>query len=219
MAETIQSKRGTVDKYIGDSVMTFWNAPEKVEGHAILACHAALLCRDALNQLYSSSTWGNAPRFETRFGLHRCVASVGHFGAPDRLNYTAIGDGINLTSRLEGLNKFYGTHLIVSETIYESAKDEFEFRLLDRVAVKGKMEGIVIYELIAPREKESHRPDFIVAYEEAFVMYQRGDFAEAVTLLEKRIGDPPSAVLLARCREFAKNPPRDWSGVHAFSAK
>ena len=219
MAETIQSERGTVDKYIGDSIMTFWNAPEEVEGHASFACRAALHCQDALNQLYGSSSWGNAPRFETRFGLHRCEASVGHFGAPDRLNYTAIGDGINLTSRLEGLNKFYGTHIIVSETIYESAKDEFEFRLLDRVAVKGKMEGIAIYELIAVREKEGRRPDFIVAYEEAFVMYQRGDFGGAADVLGSQSNDPPSAVLVARCREFAKYPPRDWSGVYAFSAK
>ncbi len=219
MAETIQSERGTVDKYIGDSVMTFWNAPEEVEGHAILACRAALRCREAINRLYSSSSWGNAPRFETRFGLHRCVSSVGHFGAPDRLNYTAIGDGINLTSRLEGLNKFYGTHIIVSETIYESAKDVFEFRLLDRVAVKGKMEGIVIYELIAVRETQSRRLEFIAGYEQAFVLYQRGEFAGAANLLASQSEDPPSTMLLARCREFAKSPPRDWSGVHAFSAK
>jgi adenylate cyclase len=219
MAETIQSERGTVDKYIGDSVMTFWNAPEEVAGHAILACRAAIHCQEALHQLYRSSTWGDAPRFETRFGLHRCVASVGHFGAPDRLNYTAIGDGINLTSRLEGLNKFYGTHIIVSETIYDSAKDEFELRLLDRVAVKGKMEGIVIYELIAAREKESRRPDFVEKYEEAFAIYQRGNFADAVTVLEKQTDDAPSAVLLARCREFVSHPPHEWSGIHAFASK
>ncbi len=219
MAETIQSERGTVDKYIGDSVMTFWNAPEEVEGHAILACRAAIRCREALNQLYGSSTWGVAPRFETRFGLHRCVASVGHFGAPDRLNYTAIGDGINLASRLEGLNKFYGTHIIVSETIYDSAKDEFEFRLLDRVAVKGKMEGILIYELIAARGKGSHRPDVIVAYEQAFAAYQRGNFSDAANLLERQTDDPPSAVLLTRCQDLMKHPVRDWNGVHAFDSK
>ena len=159
------------------------------------------------------------PVFETRFGLHRCVASVGHFGAPDRLNYTAIGDGINLTSRLEGLNKFYGTHIIVSETIYESAKDELEFRLLDRVAVKGKMEGIVIYELIGVRQKEGRRPDFIVAYEKAFAVYQSGNFADAATILDNQRNDPPSAGLAARCREFAKIPPRDWTGVYTFNAK
>jgi adenylate cyclase len=219
IAETIQSERGTVDKYIGDSVMTFWNAPEEVEGHAILACRAALRCQEALNQLYSSPTWGAAPRFETRFGLHRCVASVGHFGAPDRLNYTAIGDGINLASRLEGLNKFYGTHIIVSETIYEAAKSECDFRLLDRVAVKGRIEGLFIYELIALREKQGSRPDFIATYEEAFVLYKRGNFADATTLLAKQVDDPPSARLLARCRDLMKHPLRDWNGVHVFDSK
>lgn len=219
MAETIQSEQGTVDKYIGDSVMTFWNAPEEVAGHSIRACRAALRCQEALVQLYSSCDWGNRPRFETRFGLHRCVASVGHFGAPDRLNFTAIGDGINLTSRLEGLNKFYGTRIIVSETIRDSARNEFEFRLLDRVAVKGKMADIVIYELIATSKNEGRRPDFIDFYEQAFAVYQRGNFADCVTLLEKQINDPPSAALLARCRRLMEHPPRDWNGVHAFDSK
>ena len=219
MAETIQGERGTVDKYIGDAVMTFWNAPEKVEGHSILACRAALRCREELDRLYQSPTWGAAPRFETRFGLHRCTASVGHFGAPDRLNYTAIGDGINLASRLEGLNKFYGTHIIVSETIRDAAKNEFLFRLLDRVAVKGKTEGIVIHELIAARDGKNQPPDFIRVYEQAFALYQQANFTAAAALLEQQLDDPPGIMLAARCRELLKNPPRDWSGVHAFGAK
>jgi adenylate cyclase len=103
--------------------------------------------------------------------------------------------------------------------IYASAKDEFEFRWLDRVAVKGKMEGISIYELIATREKSSRRPNFVEAYEEAFTMYQRGKFADAAIILETQIDDPPSAVILARCREFDRHPPREWSGIHAFDSK
>jgi len=219
MAETIQSEKGTIDKYIGDAVMTFWNAPEAVAGHEILACRAALRSQEALRELYDSPLWGNAPRFETRFGLHRCSATVGHFGAPDRLNYTAIGDGINLTSRLEGLNKYYGTHIIASECIYAVAKDVFDFRLLDCVAVKGKTEGIVIYELVAERLAGVHRPKFMDRYEQAFALYQSGDFAAALNLFDLAKDDPPSRVMASRCREFLNTPPLNWNGIHVFYSK
>jgi adenylate cyclase len=219
MAETLQAERGTIDKYIGDAVMTFWNAPEPVPGHEILACRAAVRCRDALQELYDSSTWGTTPRFETRFGLHRCIASVGHFGSPDRLNYTAIGDGINLTSRLEGLNKFYGTTIIASESIQAAAKDVFEFRLLDRVAVKGRTEGLAIYELLSERAQGKSRPGFMDSYEQAFALYQRGDFAAALTMFETQENDPPSRILAGRCREYLQHPPASWNGVHMFDAK
>jgi len=219
MAETIQGEQGTIDKYIGDAVMTFWNAPEAVPGHEILACRAALRCHEALQKLYGSPAWGGAPRFETRFGLHRCVASVGHFGAPDRLNYTAIGDGINLTSRLEGLNKYYGTHMIVSESLQAAARGVFEFRLLDRVAVKGKTESILIYELLAERAGAQPRPASIDRYEEAFTLFQHGNFASALKLLEAQNDDAPSRVLAGRCREFLAHPPENWNGINVFDAK
>ena len=219
MAETIQGEKGTIDKYIGDAVMTFWNAPEPVAGHEILACRATLRCRDALQKMYDSPGWGKAPQFETRFGLHRCVAMVGHFGAPERLNYTAMGDGINRASRLEGLNKYYGTHLIASENIHAAARDAFEFRLLDRVAVKGKSEGIVIYELLAERIEGRPRSESMDRYEQAFALYQQADFAAALGLLDGLVEDPPSCILAQRCREFLHHPPSHWNGIHVFAAK
>jgi adenylate cyclase len=215
----IQGEKGTIDKYIGDAVMVFWNAPEPVADHEILACRTALRCRTALEQLYALPDWGDAPRFETRFGLHRCQASVGHFGSPERFNYTAIGDGINLTSRLEALNKFYGTTIIVSETIHAAAKDHFVFRLLDRVAVKGKMEGVTIYELISERVANPSPSHAVEEYEKAFDLYERGDFAGAAAVLSGQIDDPPSAALLARCREFIAHPPENWNGIFAFHSK
>jgi adenylate cyclase len=219
MATVIQGEKGTIDKYIGDAVMVFWNAPDRVENHELLACRTALRCCEALRKLYAMPEWGDAPRFETRLGLHRCQASVGHFGSPERFNYTAIGDGINLTSRLEGLNKYYGTTIIASETIYAAAHEHFDFRLLDCVAVKGKMQGIAIYELLAARSEGYQRAPEIARYEEAFALYQRGDFAAASALLESQPLDPPSAVLLLRCRDLTANPPTDWTGVYAFASK
>jgi adenylate cyclase len=220
MATVIQGEKGTIDKYIGDSVMVFWNAPEPVEHHEILACRTALRCCEALRKLYAMPDWGDAPRFDTRFGLHRCQASVGHFGSPERFNYTAIGDGINLTSRLEGLNKHYGTSIIASEVIEAAARRDFEFRRLDCVAVKGKMQGITIFELLGPRLDGAARSIIVERYEQAFALYQRGAFSDAAHLLTAQPGDdPPSDVLLARCREYAAHPPPNWNGVYAFTAK
>jgi adenylate cyclase len=220
IAGVLQTESGTIDKYIGDAVMAFWNAPEPVPDHEIHACRAALRCVDGLREMYASPAWGSeTPRFRTRFGLHRCQASVGHFGASNRFNYTAIGDGINLTSRLEGLNKFYGTTIIASETIRDAARDHFEFRLLDRVAVKGKMQGVLIYELLSDRVNDRARPTAIDRYEEAFALYQRGDFSGAARVLEQQTDDPPSAKLLVRCREYVLRPPAEWDGIHHFDAK
>jgi adenylate cyclase len=214
----IQREKGIIDKYIGDSVMALWNVPEETAEHEILACLAALRCRDRLRELYNSPAWGDAPRFDTRFGLHRCTASVGHFGAPTRFNYTTLGDGVNLASRLEGLNKYYETTLVVSQAIYEKARGRFEFRLLDRVAVRGKTQGITIYELIAESVPGMARPDFAIAYEEAFDLYQRAEFAAALKILE-HMDDGPGRTLARRCRELSASPPNSWNGVWIFDTK
>ncbi|HEX4085540.1 MAG TPA: adenylate/guanylate cyclase domain-containing protein, partial [Chthoniobacteraceae bacterium] len=215
MVSTIQGARGTIDKFIGDSVMAFWNAPEPVRGHAALACRAALECRKALNALYLSPQWDGMPGFETRFGLHACVASVGHFGSPDRFNYTAIGDGVNLASRLESLNKYYGTHIIVSEDIRNAAGEGFVFRRLDRVAVKGKSACLDIYELIG----DDGTPRYVAAYEQALKAWLCGDFAQALAIAGTQPGDPASVFLAARCREYIEEPPAEWAGVYAFETK
>jgi adenylate cyclase len=215
MVSTIQNGKGTIDKFIGDSVMAFWNAPEPVPGHAAHACRTALACRAALAELYKSPQWEGMPGFETRFGLHECVASVGHFGAPDRFNYTAIGDGVNLASRLESLNKYYGSHIIVSAAIRDTAGPGFVFRWLDRVAVKGKTESLDIYELIC----DGPAPAWVAVYEQALKAWMAGDFAAALALAESQPDDPPSVFLAARCLEYLKDPPVGWTGVYMFETK
>jgi len=217
MVSVIQREKGTIDKFIGDSVMAFWNAPETVDGHAALACRAALKCQAGLEELYASKEWEGAPGFATRFGLHRCVASVGHFGAPERFNYTAIGDGINLASRLEGLNKHYGTWIIASGAFREAAGEGYVFRRLDRVAVKGKSQWLDIYELIG--EAADGEPGWVTVYEEALEAYLRGEFERALEGVEKLSGDGPSIVLAERCRVFIERPPVEWGGVYVFDSK
>ena len=214
----IQSQQGTIDKYIGDSVMALWNVPEEVPGHEILACRASLKCREALRELFRSPAWGDDPHFETRFGIHKCVASVGHFGAPDRFSYTTMGDGVNFASRLEGLNKYYGTEIVVSETVCRCASEHFHFRLLDCVAVMGKKQGITIYELVSEKAAGEEAPAFIARYEAAFRAYQRGEFAEALATLGD-IDDGPGKTLSRRCLEFLSSPPEHWEGVWAFECE
>jgi len=221
MARIIQQEtHGAIDKYIGDAIMAFWNAPEPVPDHARMACLAALRCRDAGRALTHSPEWAGRPLFETRFGLHLDTALVGHFGAHDRMNYTAIGDAVNLGSRLEGLNKQYGTTIIASERIVAAAGDGFEFRLLDLVAVKGKSKAVRIYELQDEKDADSTRRAETVAYEQAFERYLARDFAAAIDILKPHDGDPPSAVLIERCRGYLREPPpEDWIGIFVAKSK
>jgi adenylate cyclase len=221
MAQIIQQEtRGTIDKFIGDAIMTFWNAPEPVPEHAHMACQAALRCRAAARAQAQSSDWGALPAFETRFGLHSAPALIGHFGAPDRMNYTAMGDAVNLASRLEGLNKQYGTSIIASETIVRATGATFVFRLLDRVAVKGKTEAIRIYELLGQKGEAGEIRDVIASYEKAFAAYSARDFDGAIAILEKQPTDGPSVRLLARCRMYlSEAPPVDWDGIYVSRVK
>jgi len=221
MAGIIQQEtRGTIDKFIGDAIMTFWNAPEPVPDHARMACQSALRCREAGRALASAPDWGALPAFVTRFGLHCAPALIGHFGAPDRMNYTAMGDAVNLASRLEGLNKQYGTTIIASETIVKATGDDFVVRLLDRVAVKGRSEAIRIYELLARKGEAAEMRETVGNYEAAFAAYSARDFPRAMEILEKQPNDGPSATLLERCRAFLQQPPPDdWDGVYISVVK
>jgi adenylate cyclase len=218
MTAAIHANGGTVDKYIGDAVMALWNAPEPKAEHAVLACAAALSCREATRVLMSGPDWEGLPVFRTRFGLHRQEVMVGHFGAPDRMSYTAIGDGVNLASRLEGLNKAYGTTILASQAVRDTAAGAFAFRLVDVVAVKGRSQGVRIFELRGPARLGAD--EVVGIYEGAFEAYRQRRFQDALALLEPQGDDAPSRVLADRCRRFLEEPPpRDWQGIHVSHDK
>jgi adenylate cyclase len=221
LTAAIHENGGIVDKFIGDAVMALWNVPTPAPDHPHLACEAALECLRASRQLAKSPLLRNLPPLVTRIGLHRGPVLVGHFGAPDRMSYTVLGDGVNLAARLEGLNKQYGTHVIVSETVREAAAKGFRFRLLDRVVVKGKSHGIRIYELRGPAAEPDPAAEVIRRYVAALAAYWDRDFEAAVALLAgQEASDPPSRVLAARCRELAADPPPpEWDGVYVAHAK
>lgn len=220
MTAAIQANGGTVDKYIGDAVMVIWNSPTPCPDHAVKACYAALACIDTTKKLFDSPEWAGMPRLVTRFGLHRDEVLVGHFGAPDRMSFTALGDGVNLASRLESLNKQYRTTMIVSETIHTAAAGTFDFRLLDRVAVKGKSRGIDVYELLGVTGECGPRLAAARTYEKALQAYFSREFGEAIALLEAQLDDGPSSVLAERCRRMqTQPPPADWDGNYVSTVK
>jgi adenylate cyclase len=222
----VEGTGGTVDKYIGDALMVLWNAPAPVADHARAACHAALACARATAACGESEWWraaGLSP-WRTRFGLHAGSALVGHFGAPERLSYTAMGDAVNLASRLEGLNKMYGTQILVSDDLRLRVGDRFAFRLIDRVAVKGKSRGVAVYELLglATDGEVAARAGRLAPYEAALRAAWERQFGRALELVAPlaEAGDGPAAQLAARCRAWlVAPPPPDWDGTFVATSK
>jgi adenylate cyclase len=154
VSQEIMRHRGTVDKFIGDAIMAIWNAPADDPEHAVNACAAALAFRranDRLNAEFEREGW---PVYRTRCGLHTGHAVVGNVGSVDRMNYTALGATVNLAARLEGLNKSYGTSILVSAALRERAASRFIFRSVDRISPKGFVEAFDIYELKGERDGE-----------------------------------------------------------------
>ncbi|MBL8966094.1 MAG: adenylate/guanylate cyclase domain-containing protein, partial [Spirochaetaceae bacterium] len=137
---------GTLDKYVGDEVMCFWGAPLPQEDHAVLACKCALRQMQKLREL--NEGWPEAIRINIGIGLNSGIMTVGNMGSPIRMNYTLMGDNVNLGARLEGTNKEYGTNIIISEFTYGLVKDHFVVRELDNIRVKGKNKPVLIYELV-----------------------------------------------------------------------
>jgi len=152
LSETIMSHQGTIDKFIGDAVMAFWNAPADDGDHVVHACRAVLECirkNEELNRQFEQEKW---PPYRTRFGLHVGEAVVGNIGSADRMNYTALGATINLAARLEGLNKNYGTQVLVSAAVKARSEHAFVFRSVDEIKPKGFAEAVAIYELMGERD-------------------------------------------------------------------
>lgn len=225
MTRAIIEQQGTVDKYIGDSIMAFWGAPRPLADHATHACRAALRCRDHSRRHGADQiSTGKYPMF-TRIGLNTGPAIIGNIGYDARLNYTAMGDTVNLGSRLEALNKVYGTEILLSESTWQLARSAFEARFLDVVAVKGKSIPVRIYELLCERgQLDPARARFIADYEEALASYFDRRFSAAAAqfarLVEQDPSDRPSAILHSRCQRYlAEPPPADWQGEYVLDHK
>lgn len=225
MSGIIEDNFGTVDKYIGDAIMAFWGAPKDVEDHAYFACKSAIESQKKLASLrYNKWKKQDKPLFEARIGLNTGPLIVGNMGSERRMNYTVIGDTVNLASRLEGVNKFYNTSILCSERTYQMVKDRIVCRKLDLVAVKGKKEAVGIYEIVDfTGQLDSKQEKFITKYEEAFYHYLNRDFKDSQKLFAECLDIRPDVAantFLHRSEEYIVNPPdEDWNGVYVFKTK
>ncbi len=225
MTREMLAAGATVDKYIGDAIMAFWGAPQDDEDQCWGACRAALANQRELRRL--RGTWSEAgrPELNARIGMHAGDAIVGNFGSEYRLDYTAIGDTVNLASRLEGLNKVYGTRIIMSETVHGEVSDRVVTRLLDKVAAKGRAGGTTIYELVGlPEDVSEDTVAWIALYEAALQRYFERDFEGAVAGFREVLAcvpeDGPAAVLCARSEAYLDQPPpAEWNGIFAHDTK
>jgi adenylate cyclase len=147
VSREIMKHGGTIDKFIGDAVMAMWNAPADDADHVSRACAAALAFQRANELLNAEFVREGWPAYQTRIGLHTGEAVIGNIGSEDRMNYTALGATVNLAARLEGLNKNYGTSILVSAAVRNRAAPDFVFREVDRISPKGFAEAFDIYEL------------------------------------------------------------------------
>ncbi len=225
MTEIILTEAGTVDKFEGDAIMAFWGAPLDQEDQALRACRAALAQRQALAELNRRFQGLKLPLLSVRIGLHTGDAVVGNLGSVKRFDYTVIGDTVNLASRLEGLNKFYGTTIMASEVTVAACAGEVEFRELDLVAVKGRETPVRVLEVLALKgqlatEAAARRQEFALGLN----LYRGGDFGRAqdrfAAVLAAAPEDGPAQTFLNRCRQLAAaGPPPDWDTVFRPDAK
>jgi len=224
MTGPIIRNKGTVNKYLGDGIMSFWGAPVTIKDHVLSTCSAALECRHFSELMAEEYLRKGLQPFYTRIGINTGEVFVGNFGTEEFLDYTAVGDHVNLAARIEGLNKQYGTQILMSEYTAMYAGEAFVLRPIDTVRVKGRRGGVKIFELVGPvGDVDQSHMEFLTKYNEAFNHYLEGrwesacrDFSEALMMRDDR----PTWILLLRCEEFRTGaPPEDWKGIVAMDEK
>lgn len=227
MTDIIMAHEGTVDKFIGDAIVAIFGAPNKLENHAHSACLVGLDMQQRLKELRFKWRTQGLPELEMRIGLCSGSAVIGNMGSKNKMNYTMMGDTVNTASRLEGVNKIYGTELIISERTYREAieKEPLIVRELDRIVAVGKAVPVTIYELVG-RESHVPRPTLrtIQFYARALAAYRQRQWQEAMQLLEDALkimpADGPCQTLLNRCRKYSTQPPpKDWNTAHVLTSK
>jgi len=231
MSKPIAEHKGIIDKYIGDAIMAFWGPPfTGRDEHALLACQAALQQLENLQQVRRAipdvtGLRRGLPHFDVRMGLCTGPVTAGTIGSENAKNYTVIGDTVNLASRLESVNKYYGTHIIMAGSTFECAKHGVETRELDRIRVLGKTEPVEIHELLGMKDGTPEKALQLRArYAQALDDYRHQRWPAARMGLEECLkivpGDGPATTLLGRVRDFeAKPPAAGWDGVWNFDEK
>ncbi len=221
VTEIVERHHGFVDKFIGDAVVAIFGAPLHDPDHALHAVEAAIAIRSASADAARELAYSGGRPPATRVGVNTGPVVIGNIGSPRRFNYTAMGDAVNLASRLEGVNKRYGTLVLVSEATAQACGEAVVFREIDTVAVKGRERPVALFEPLGlagevARDALAHRSDFA----KALRLWRRGQFAQAASAFEMLAGaDAAAAHFAALARDFAAAPPADWQGVSVLTEK
>ncbi len=214
---------GVIDKFIGDAVMAFWNAPINDKNHALNSCKAAVELEEECEIIKKELRDLKIEDFSVRVGINTGDMVVGNMGSDMRFDYTVLGDNVNLASRLEGINKEYGTKIMITQATYDEVSEDVVARLVDIVAVKGKSKGVRIYE-VRGIGKPTHKEERLLKeFEDARTRYVKGDFAGALMAFEAIHelwkDDEPTKLYIRRCRECIENPPQEWDGIYYATSK
>ncbi len=220
MTDIIMDEGGTVDKYEGDAIIAFWNAPLDQPDHASRALRAALRCQDKLAELRPAFRARVGRDLFMRIGLNTGPAVVGNMGSHARFDYTMLGDAVNLAARLEGINKQFGTYTMVSQAVLDATDGAFAARELGRVVVVGRTEPVTVFEPMWPREREQ-RTENLDAFSRALELFYTGDLATALAAFETLAETDPAATAYVRqCRAVLDGPrDEDWRGAWVMTSK
>ena len=226
MTDVVVEHGGIVDKYVGDCLMAEFGVPVPLDDHAVRACRAALRMRDALRRLRGEWRARGVPALHARTGINTGAVLVGNLGSHRMMDYTCMGDHVNLASRLEGLNREYGTEIVVSEFTWREVQAHFIGREIDCVRVLGRGEPVHLHELVAAREDgvDADTAALLDGFAQALALYRERRYGQALdafqALVERYPDDGPAAVYLERCRQHAAAPPpAEWDGAHQLASK
>jgi adenylate cyclase len=221
MTDIVFHHEGMLDKYIGDGVMAVWGAPIPQEDHAARACHAALAMMERLERINATGATRRWPSMEIRIGINSGPMVFGNMGSSRHLSLTVMGDNVNLGARLEGTNKYYGSHILASEATVQATHGEFVARELDLVRVKGKSQFVRIYEILAPAADAATWQPILSEFAAGLAAYRAREWQEAVdrfeAVLRQRPSDGPAKLFLRRSHHALREPPADnWEAVTVF---
>jgi adenylate cyclase len=225
MTDIVFKYDGLLDKYMGDAIMAIWGAPLDQSDHPLRACYTALEMVEELRLLQQKWATEGMPRMNIGIGINAGPMVVGNMGSERRFDYTVMGDSVNLGSRLEGLNKLYGTNIIISEMTYERVREEILGRELALVRVKGKDQPVKIYELLSRRAKSLPEQKALAEeFQAALGEYRNRNWETArkifQSILERYPADGPARLYVERCQTLEKTPPpEDWDGVYTMTTK
>jgi len=225
MSNIILDLGGTIDKYEGDAIVAFFGAPMPMDDHATQAVISAMQQQEMLDRMRGKWIEKGLPAVHVRIGLNSGPMVVGNMGTERRMNYTIMGDNVNLASRLEGVCKVYKVSILISRETYDQVRERIAARFIDRVRVVGRSTPVDIYFPLGERGKVDETTIYLSRqYEKAWTLMQSQGFRDAMTILIRLTAefpeDGPSAVMKARVEEFLKNPPpHNWDGVHSLSSK